>query len=392
MALGADRAQRPATFSHEGFLVSNRDVSSHVKVEGYMQADGRLFAANLKDQPKDVFLFRRVRPIVEGELTHRIGFLFMPDFGEGNAVIQESYAEWRISSFASFSVGKFKTPLGLEVLRPDRDLTFAERSMASDLLPVRDLGGELRTSLLGHAITCEAGYFSGAEDGTNARFEWRGTSEGVGRIFLRPFTAAGAPLQPLGLGVAGSVGRSHHTPPTFLTVGQQTFFRYAPEVWSIGQHKRITPQADYFRGPFGVLAEYVVSGLTVRTSSQHRYLSNHGWQLAGSIVLTGELNSYDGIRPAHAFEPSRSFHHWGAFEIAFRHSYLGLDAEAFPYYASPTASAKTAGESAVGVNWYINRHVKFITDYEYTSFQMATDIVPGLTAERVVITRMQTTF
>ena len=264
--------------------------------------------------------------------------------------------------------------------------------MASDLLPVRDLGGQLKASLLRNALTCEAGYFSGAEDGMNAKFEWRGTNEGVARLFLRPFAAAGAPLQPLGLGAAASIGRSHHTPPTFLTIGQQTFFRYMPDVWSIGQHKRLTPQADYFRGPFGVLAEYVVSGLTVRTSSEHRYLSNHGWQLAGSIVLTGERNSYDGIRPAHALEPTWDFHHWGALEIAFRHSYLGLDANSFPLYASPTASAKAASESAVGVNWYINRHVKFITDYEYTSFQMATDTVPGLIAERVVMTRMQTTF
>ncbi len=385
--------RRPVTFSREGFTIANKDKSSLVRVHGYMGADGRFFVANLKDQQQEVFLFRRVRPLVEGTLPNRIDFRFMPDFAEGNAVTMEAYAAWKPSTFFSLTLGKFKTPLGLEVLRSDQVLTFTERSMVSDLLPLRDLGAQLEGSFLQDAITYEAGYFSGAEDGTNANFEWRGTSEGVARIFLQPFVAAGrAPLRPLSLGVAVSAGRSHHTPPTFRTIGQQAIFKYSSGVTAIGQHKRLTPQADYFHGPFGLLAEYAVSGLTVRTSSQRRYLSNRAWELAGSMVLTGERNSYDGIQPAHSFAPTRGFHHWGAWEIAFRHSSIAFDANAFPQYASPADSAKAASEWAMGTNWYVNHYVKFVTDYEYISFQMPSDTVRGLTAERVFMTRLQLAF
>ncbi len=392
-ASATNKTLRPAFFSRAGFTISNKDQSSQVTVHGYMDADGRFFIADLKDRQKDVFLFRRVRPIAEGMLANHIGFRFMPDFGQGNAVIQEAYVAWRPAANFSFALGKFKTPLGLEVLRSDQDLTFAERSMVSDLLPVRDLGGQLDGSFFRNMIVYEAGFFSGAEDGANANFEWRGTSEAVGRIFLLPFVATEhVPLQRLGLGVAVSAGHSHNAPPTFLTVGQETFFKYSSGVTAFGSHKRLTPQADYFHGPFGLLAEYAVSGQTLRTRSQHRYLSNRGWQLSGSIILTGEKNSYDGIQPAHPFQPTHGFHHWGAWEIAFRHSSLAFDASAFPQYASPAASAKAAGESAAGVNWYVNRYVKFVADYEYTSFQMASDTVFGLTTERLFLTRVQLAF
>lgn len=391
--LAAASAWKPVNFSSAGFTASNKDQSSQVTVHGYMEADGRFFIANLQDQQKDVFLFRRVRPIVEGMLANHIGFRFMPDFGQGNAVIQEAYIAWRPSANFSLAMGKLKTPLGLEVLRSDEVLTFAERSMASDLLPVRDLGAQLDGSFFRDTIAYEAGFFSGVEDGANANFEWRGTNEAVGRIFLLPFVATErVPLQKLGLGVAVSAGHNHNAPPTFLTTGQESFFKYSPGVTAAGLHKRLAPQADYFHGPFGLLAEYAVSGQTLQTGSEHRYLSNRGWQLAGSIILTGERNSYDGIQPAHPFQPTHGFHHWGAWEIAFRHSSLAFDASTFPQYASPASSAKAAGESAGGVNWYVNRYIKFVANYEYTSFQMASDQVRGTPAERVSIARVQLAF
>lgn len=389
----ADQNFPRVAFRSNGMLISNREGSSQVKVQGYLQADGRLFAANLNGLQHDQLLFRRVRPLVEGTLADQMYFRFMPDFGEGNTVIQEVYAESTSLPFGNLRLGKFKTPIGLEVLRPDRDLTFAERSMASDLLPLRDLGSQFEGSFLGDAITYELGYFSGTEDGANANFEWHGTNEGVARVFVEPFTGAGiTSLQPLGVGVAASAGHHFGDPPVFRTIGQEILFHYAAGTIADGMHKRVSPQASYFFGPVGVLAEYVVSGATLSAGGVHQYLSHHGWELAGSVMLTGENNTYSDFRPRHDFAPAEDLHHWGAWELAVRHSGLDFDANAFPNFASPASSAKRASESAVGMNWHMNRHTKLIVDYEYTSFHMAAGNIPRIHSERVAMTRIQLGF
>ena len=393
MTKTASRKPGPVSFSGDGMLISNREGSSKVRVQGYLQADGRLFATNLNDRRHDVFLFRRVRPLVEGMLANQVGFRFMPDFGEGNTVIQEAYIEWRSAPFASLRVGKFKTPIGLEVLRPDRDLTFTERSMASALIPLRDLGAQVERSFMKDAITYELGFFSGAEDSANANFEWRGTKDGVARVFFEPFAASGqAALQQLSAGIAVSAGHHYGAPPEFKTIGQETFFHYSAGAVVDGWHRRVSPQASYFCGPVGLLAEYVVSGGALSAGGVHGYLSNRSWELSGSVILTGEKNSYADFRPKHAFAPAEGLQHWGAWEIAIRHSGIDFDANAFPHFAAPASSAKGASESAVGLNWHINRHTKLIMDYEYTSFHMAAADIPRLHSEHVAMTRIQLGF
>jgi len=122
-----------------------------------------------------------------------------------------------------------------------------------------------------------------------------------------------------------------------------------------------------------------------------RRLTNEAWQVAGSVMLTGEKNSYTGVRPRFGFEPNRGFRHLGAIELAFRYSQLRLDANAFPRFANPINSAHTATERAIGVNWYLNRCVKLVTDYEMTRFRLASTR-STLHGEDVLMSRVQLAF
>jgi len=387
------QAKAKPLFSREGLWISKKDNSTAVRVHGYLQADGRFFVTNLKDQPHEGFLFRRVRPLVEGKLANFLDFRFMPDFGEGNTVIQEVYVENGSIPFAKLRAGKFKTPMGLEVLRSDRELTFAERSLASDLVPLRDLGIQAQGSILHSGISYEFGFFSGIGDGTNAKFQWKGTHEEVARVMARPFAASSAaPVNQLGVGIAFSDGHNHGKLPSLKTVGQQTFFSYSPQTVSIGRHRRIAPQADYFYRTLGVLAEYAISSQDVSAGSGHRSLSNTGWQVAGSVALTGEKNSYDGFQPAHNLEFGHGTHHWGAWEFVARHSEVNIDSHAFPQFAAIGKSANGAHESAAGISWYLNRMTKLLSDYEYTTFPQRGGNTTHLPIERVMMTRVQLTF
>lgn len=380
------------SFSREGLLIADRDGFSSIKVHGYAQADGRLFVTDFQDQAHQTFLFRRVRPLVEGSLGRRVEFRFMPDFGEGKTVIQESYAEWAPAAYAAFRIGKFKSPIGLEVLRSDRELTFPERSLASDFVPTRDLGIQIGGTFREGALEYAAGAFTGTEDGSNATFQWEGLNEAAARLFLIPFRSSGnESIQQLGFGMAGSLGNHHAAVPTFKTMGQQTFFKYASNVAMAGAHERFAPQAYYFRGSLGVMGEYARSDEAARLAGNRHEMSNQGWQIAGSYMLTGEKNSYEGVRPANSFDPAHPLRHAGGWEVAIRHSEARMDKAAFPLYADPAKSAQSAFETVAGMTWYINRYVKLMSHFSNTSFQMEAGHKP-LVSERVTMTRLQFAF
>ena len=127
----------PVSFRRDGLWFSTADASTHLQVHGYVQGDDRMFLENIHGEPVDTYLFRKMRPLFEGSLSKNVEFRFMPDFGQNNPQIQEAFLELKSLRFAQLRVGKFKEPIGLEVLRQDRDLTFVERSMASNLLPLR---------------------------------------------------------------------------------------------------------------------------------------------------------------------------------------------------------------------------------------------------------------
>jgi phosphate-selective porin OprO and OprP len=384
----------PAIAVHQdGLWFSTPDKSTHLQIHGYAQADDHMFDSNLHGEGLDTFFFRRIRPLFEGTLFNAVDFRFMPDFGQNNPQIQEAFLELKSLPFAKVRVGKFKEPIGLEVLKSDRQLIFAERSMASDLLPLRYMGAQIGGSIFSNSITYAAGYFNGSNDGSNGNFQWVQDNEAAARLFVQPFATTGiGAIRNFGIGMAGSAGNQHGTIAGLKTVGQSSFFKYSSTTVANGQHDRISPQAYYYAGPVGILSEYVVSSQDVLNKKVAGNVKNDAWQVTGSVMLTGEKNSYGGITPRNSFEPSRGFRHMGAVELAVRHSQVRIDNGAFPLFASPKTAAQAAAENGIGVNWYLNHFVKLTTDYEHTNFRMALANVTPLHSENVLMSRIQLAF
>ena len=378
----------------DGLWFSTADEATQLHVHGYIQADDRMFTSSTHGEELDAFLFRRIRPLFEGTLFNAIDFRFMPDFGQSVQQIQEAFLEEKTFSFAKLRVGKFKEPIGLEVLRSDRELIFAERSMASDLVPLRYLGAQLSGSVLSDSIAYEGGFFQGSSDGANGVFsQWTSSHEAVARLFLRPFAVT--PLNPLhqfGFGVAGSAGDQEGAIAGLKTVGQTTFFKYSSATVADGQHNRLSPQAYYYLGPFGVLSEYVMSSQELLNKKYAGRVRNQAWETTASFMLTGEKNSYAGVRPRNASEHVTGWRRFGGVELAARYSQLAIDGDAFPHFASVSTSARLAKEQGIGFNWYLNRYVKLVSDFEHTNFTMALGNKSPLHAENVLMNRIQLAF
>jgi phosphate-selective porin OprO and OprP len=404
----------------EGFGFSSADGQFGIQLKGVLQVDSRTFLHDSNTRGNDGFLLRRARPILQGTLWKDFEFLFIPDFGgTGSPQIFDAYLNYRYQPWLQLRAGKFKVPFGLEQLQADADTLFNERSLVTTLVPNRDLGVQLHGDILDGVVSYAAGIFNGVGDARNSNnADFDDNKSFAGRLFFHPFKKSDSLIfQGLGLGVAGSyehsqgvntVGLPSTTGGTFAgyaTAGQQQYFAYAPEnnavIFADGKHWRLSPQAYYYYGPFGFLAEYAISEqrLTgaLTTSLASDTLHHQGWQISGSWILTGENAAFKGgVVPRHRFNPAQGT--WGALQLVARYEELDIDDAAFPLFADPTASASGANGWSVGLNWYLNRNVLVKASFSHTWFDGgggSGDNPPASVTrqdENVLFTRIQLAF
>jgi phosphate-selective porin OprO/OprP len=386
----------------EGFSFRSADTNFVLALHGHLQADSRTFLADHGLPGNDSFLLRRARPILQGTLFRDFDFLFVPDFAGNNVQILDAFMNYRYRPELQLQAGKFKPPVGLEALQADIYTLFNERSLATDLVPYRDIGAELRGDIAGGVVSYAAGIFNGVPDytttTTNAAFDDNKAFEG--RLFFQPFKQTSlSSLQGLGFGVGGSYevdrAKTNNTELTagFNTDGQQRFFSYTNGVFANGTHWRLSPQGYYYYGPLGIMGEYVISDQEVSKRAAKADLQNKAWEVTGSWVLTGEDASYSGVTPRHPFDPRSG--HWGAFQVVGRYAQLDVDDKAFPTFADPSTSASEADAWAAGLNWYLNRNIRVNASFSRTSF--GGKINPSKATvtrqpENVIFTRVQLAF
>jgi phosphate-selective porin OprO and OprP len=381
-----------------GFTLSSADTNFVISLHGVIQFDSRTFFDD-HNLNNDAFLLRRARPIIAGTVFHDFDFNFTPDFGGSTVQIFDAYLNYRFSPELQLEAGKFKSPVGLESLAADRDTLFNERSLATDLVPNRDLGAELHGDLFGGAASYAAGIFDGVSDysGTTVNTDSDNDKAFAGRIFLQPWKTTDVnALKGLGFGVGGSFefdrnGAAGLT-PGYTTDGQQKFFTYSATTVANGQHWRVSPQGYYYYGPLGILGEYAISDQDVKNGAAQADLQNKAWEVSASWVLTGEDATYTGVTPRHPFNLHTGG--WGAWQVVGRYEELNIDGSAFPTFASSTASASSAHAWSAGLNWYLNRNIRLNASFSHTMFSGYTGAVPAVPAqaENVFFTRIQLAF
>jgi phosphate-selective porin OprO/OprP len=389
------KEQKPAVTWQDGFNLQSPDGNFLLKIHGYLQSDSHWFPSNAGHTGPNSFFLRRVRPIFEGTVYKNIDFRIMPDFGQGTTVLQDAYLDLRFSPEFQIRAGKYKPPVSLERLQSAADLLFVERSIANNLPPNRDVGAMLHGDLSSGTVGYALGVFNGVADNGLSDGDDEDSKEIAARLFLQPFkNRPHSPLQGLGFGGAATFGRTRDSLSTlaFKTAGRANFFKYDPAVVGAGHHQRWDPQLYYYRGPFGLLGEYIVSDQEVRKAAMKADLTNRAWFLQGSYVLTGEKATYRSVAPAKPFDPRR--HQWGAFELAARYSHVSVDKDAFRLgLADPSASAGAAKAWTLGLNWYLNRSVKAMFNYERTDFDRAIKFGSAKhDHEDVFLTRLQLAF
>lgn len=413
--------------SEKGFGLESADGKNVIKLRGLLQADYRSYKDGASDvrnrsnnragsldangfhDANDTGLLRRVRPTIEGTVLGKYDFRFTPEFAGGSASAVDAYIDARLDPAFKIRAGKYKPFVGLERLQGGGDIKFVERSYVTNaILPNRDVGVSVYGDLFGDRLNYAVGVNNGVVDGGNASTgtEFDGSKEVTARLFATPFKDETNALAGLGFGIAGTytnidgernldftntsaADATRNGLPSYLSNGQQTFFRYGSASVADGKRTRITPQANYYYGPLGLTAEYArvdqdVSLLTSTTSNaptvfvagSNQKLSHDAWQIAASYLITGEDASFKGVKPKNDFDIDKGG--WGAWELVARYSELNLDEDTFKNkagtsfstgtYANLSESAKSAKSWTAGVNWYLNSNAKIALNYEHTKF------------------------
>jgi phosphate-selective porin OprO/OprP len=393
------------TVGANGFSVRSADTNFAFALHGLLQVDSRTYFDNGGIMGVDGFILRRARPILAGTVFHDFDFLFVPDFGGSVVQIQDAYVNYRYSPEVQLQAGKFKAPVGLELLQSDPASYLNERSLATDLVPNRDVGLQLHGDVFGGSVTYAAGIFNSTQDynGTTTNANFDNNPAFIGRVFLLPFKRTSiAPLRGFGFGVGGSYEVDQawtNTASTgltagFTTDGQQRFFNYTNGVVGNGTHWRISPQSYYYWGPLGLMGEYVITDQQVRNVPKGLTadLQNTAWEVSAGWVLTGEDASYTGIVPKHPFDPRKG--QWGAFQVVGRYAELHVDPDTFPNFADPGVSASDARSWAAGLNWFLNSNIRVNASYSHTDFTGGNGPKATVTKqpEQVFFTRIQLVF
>jgi phosphate-selective porin OprO/OprP len=384
------------TVNDKGASLKSANGDYEIKLRGLVQGDARFFLDGAPAGSYDTFLLRTARPTLEGALGKLVGFRLTPEFAGDSASIVDAYVDLRFNPAYTLRIGKFTSPVGLERLQSSAGLSEIERALPSELAPNRDIGVQLQGEVADGRVSYALGAFNGAVDGRDAiASNPDGDFEYAGRLFFEPFKNNADALSGLGFGIGASVGDKQGTGnnflPRFRTPGQNQFFGYLPTVYADGRQLRFSPEGYYYRGGFGLLAEYIVSRQEVRVGAASTDLANTAWQATASYVLTGEDGGYRGVlKPSRPFDPGKG--NWGAFELVGRYSTLEVDEDAFPLFANAAVSARQANSWVLGLNWYLNTNLKLVVNYMHTGFEGGAAASADRESEKAVFSRLQVAF
>lgn len=403
--------QKPAVVANEkdGIGLRSSDNDFSIKLHGLVQADYREIDENNGVASSDGWMIRKARPWIEGTLFGWIDYRLTPEFATttsnvaganssgtpavsgrttlGTPEVIDAFFDAKFQPWFKLRVGKFKPFVGLARLQSDVDGKFLEHSfVTANLLPQRDVGAAAFGDLFEGKLSYALGYSNGVIDGgdQSVALDNNNDKEISARIFAQPFKGNGGVLSGLGFGIAGTTidqtgatvsgsGSTVSTQlPSYRSFSQINFFSYNSGSFADGRRTRISPQMYYYKGPFGLMAEYATEDQGVSNGTHHATLTHDAWQTTFSYLITGEDASYGAVKPKEPFNPKGGG--WGAWELVARFSAMNLDDDTFTGAATGTrfaniaTSAKSANAWGLGVNWYLNNNTRFAMDYETTSF------------------------
>jgi len=354
----------------------------HVDFRAYEGGARNLDGSDLKN----TFLVRRGRIGLSGTFYKYFDFFVEADFGQGGAVLTDTYLDIHYWPELRLRAGQFKVPFSYEELFSDNNLDFVERSVADNLTPSRDLGAMLHGSLFGGVVNYAGGIFNGTGQNTA---DTNNSKDVAGRLVVYPFKQTDvALLRNLHLGADVAWGEQDSGQSLRgRTDGTFVFFN---RINTRGDRLRYSGEVAYYTGPFTIYGEYIQSeeerkGLGTGGRDLPD-LFGRGWYVTTTYMLTGETKvPGQTVVPNRWATPVGPERGWGAWELAARFAQLDFRAR--------DITGNRVDALTLGVNWYLTPNVKWLTNFVQNWFSdEKRSPISGQDASWEFLTRLQLWF
>ena len=306
-----------------------------------------------------------------------------------------------LSDAVQLKFGKFKAPVGLELLQQDANTLFAERSLATNLVPNRDLGTQVGGVLFDKVLTYQVGIFNGVADAANptTNQDFDNDKDLDARLIVQPWD------QRAGTSVLSGIRRRHRRQWTAGRKGTSGVTAdiqdgRPADVLQIQRRGR-GRRPDLAGVPSGVLVRRPlriagrIRGIDgERAPDRHRRKRRTAQQ---SLERRGELGAHGRELHLHRrhSQPAVQLAEWHLGRMANCRPLLrAANRRAGPFRSWPLRDPMPQGDAAwgAGVNWYLNPVVRIDLDGFLDHFE--NPVNPSTTQilrqdERSLVTRVQ---
>jgi phosphate-selective porin OprO/OprP len=359
----------------DGIRMDSNDKRFKLKLGGRIMTD---FANINADDDTENFLggdetgtgveFRRARIYFQGTIYDRLEFKSQFDFAGGDADFKDMYVGLKdIPYVGHIRVGHMKEPFSLEELTSSKYITFMERGLPNAFAPGRNTGITFFNNPLEERLGWSLGFYREADDfgdGFDDDTEYNLTARLRG---LPWYADEGRRLVHVGFSYSHKF-RDEGDPTTLRFRARPeahlSEFRYVDtgDFLSDGADL-LNPELAVVYGPFSIQGEYMYA---MTDSAPFDDPEFWGFYVFGSYFITGENRAYrmssgsfGRVKPKHNFLEDGGL---GAWEIAFRYSYLDLTDNRL---GEVDGEGGNLGDFTAGINWYLNPNLRVMLNYVF---------------------------
>jgi len=383
-------------------------ADSNVDVRGRIQFDARYQVHTAKNDISKIHSesnleLRGLRIQFEGGPSKITKFKFSSDFTDGETDIKDLYLDTRLGESTKFRMGQFHVPFGNESLGSSRFALFQEKSTISDALSAsRDRGVMYHGPLFSKHTFFQLAYLNGS--GSNV-----GDNNDDKDVALRfVFRPAFLENEDINIWVGFS-----YTTGTELSTGDDDVKLETESNSGLKYFKAEFPEdVSYKRNRYDFEYTYLNGGFMVKGELiQTDFFSSEGYvrggYIATSYILSGEKHRIKhGLlyRQISRDIPGRPKDNPSAVGLALRYSWFRVSDAFFQdnsFYdgwvaVDSTAYYRKGSAVTVGLNWYINRETRFITNFVFSFAEAPNPMDPSKTTfkqvEASLISRLQIEF
>lgn len=360
-------------------FIRSADGAFEMAFGGRMQLDFRAYSADFA--PPATFLVRRARLEVEGVFYKYFEFKVQADFSDAEAtLLRDGFLNVHAKDIVQVIAGQFKAPFSQEELQSSKYIGFVERSMLNNIVPGRSPGvmvhGHTQDEVFRYAVSAQ-------NDRGELGLNRTSTPDIFGRVRVRPF----GPFGPFGNGAftnlsfGGAFGHGTRDAERFVAGRTSSrsvvFFQKVPLK---GDLDRGNLEASWRHGSFLIQSEYDrVRAERLGLGEDMTDLTDieaDGFMIQGLYILTGEKKGASSIRPKNPMRDGGP----GAWEIGFRYQFFDIK------------EGNRADVYTLGVNWWLNKFVRYQANFSWEHFRHPPDPSTGETFDFAFLTRFQVYF